>query len=225
MLSHLADSILSLFSAYPADLSLLAYIKSALHAHLLSLPVFVVTFLQAAKSPSLHDTSTLDVLCRLVQEEHFASALPPHGSLVRFDEAPTTVLAIVQDGLSLLRTAYALPPSPFHALSASASELVILLLSCVGDLSQVSMGEAMVHYGDVLELTQTLPLHDDVRAVLNGFALSLSMILGDDAKMAQEAQMMQTLQITLGKGDIAGPNSQSDIITCSLLLRHLVSIF
>lgn len=90
-------------------------------------------------------------------------------------------------------------------------------------MSQVSTAQAMVHFTDVHDMLQNLRLHGDIRSVLENFALSLSILLGDDAKMAQEAQMMQTLQLALGKGDILGSNSDSDIITCSLLLRYLVS--
>ncbi|TDL28703.1 hypothetical protein BD410DRAFT_893659 [Rickenella mellea] len=218
----LSNSILSLFHSYHAHPTLLSYIKHALRTSLLTLPSFVVAFLQAAKSPNLHDTATLDALCRLVQDERFLSGLPPLGSLVRFGESTITVLATVQDSLNLLRTAYALPMSSFHNLTASASELVILLLSCVGDMSQVSTAQAMIHFAEVHEMLQTLRLQGDIRSVLENFALSLSILLGDDAKMAQEAQMMQTLQLALGKGDISGPSSDSDMITCSLVLRYLV---
>ncbi|KAH8120455.1 mediator complex subunit Med5-domain-containing protein [Phellopilus nigrolimitatus] len=221
---ELSNSILTLFGLYPADLLLYSYITYALHNHdLLSLPIFVSTFVEAAKSPNLHDSSTLDMLCRLVQEEHFSSGLPPDQSLLSFHDtlAPRT-LEIVHGGLALLRVSYTLPSSPFHNLTSSASQLVILLLSCIGDMSSVSTAQAMMHYAEVLEMLQTLQLNGEIRTVLETFALSLSMILGDDAKMAQEAQLMQTLQLSLGKGDILGPNSHSDIVTCSLLLRHLM---
>ena len=67
-------------------------------------------------------------------------------------------------------------------------------------------------------------LSEDVRHVLENFCLSLTYILGDDAKAAHEAQMMHTLQLALGKNDIVGSNADRDIITCSLLLHNLVGL-
>ena len=42
--------------------------------------------------------------------------------------------------------------------------------------------------------------------------------------MAQETQLMRSKQSTLGKGDVIGPNSDSDLVSCGLLLRQLVGI-
>ncbi|KAI5123762.1 hypothetical protein M0805_000352 [Coniferiporia weirii] len=221
---ELSNSVLELFGPYPADTLLYSYLKHALHGiGLLSLPAFVSTFVEAAESPNLHDTSTLDMLCRLIQEEQYSSGLPPDQSLLNVhDHSTPRVLEITHGCLSLLRVSYSLPISPFHNLTSSASQLVVLVLSCVGDMSTVSTAQAMMHYAEVLEILQISQLNSEIRAVLETFALSLSMVLGDDAKMAQEAQLMQTLQLSLGKGDILGPNSQSDLVTCSLLLRYLV---
>ena len=205
---------------------LLAYLKHALHGNgLVSLSTFIRVFLEAAKSPTLHDTATLNMLCRLIQEEFFATGLPAEKVLLQVDDSTISrALGVVHNSLDLLRTTSTLPSSPFHNPTASASQLVRLLLSCVGDMSALSTGEAMIHYANVLEIMQ-LQLDADVRSALESFSLSLNMILGDDAKMAQEAQMMHSLQMSLGKGDISGPNSQTDLVSCSLMLRHLVSNF
>lgn len=218
------DAILELYGPYPSDLLLYSYLQHALHNfELLSLPAFVFTFLEAAKSQSLQDTSTLNMLCRLIHEEHFASGLPPAQSLLNAHNSLTPkVLEMIQGALELLRISYNLQVSSFHKLVVSATQLVMHLLSCVEDMTSVTATQAMMHFGAVQQVLQIPQLDHDLRAVLESFALSLSMIWGDDAKMAQEAQQMQTLQLSLGKGDILGPNSQSDIVTCSLVLRHLV---
>ncbi|KAF5377593.1 hypothetical protein D9615_005338 [Tricholomella constricta] len=108
-------------------------------------------------------------------------------------------------------------------LTASASEVVILLLSCVSDISQVSTAQAMVHFADANDLLQNFRLTPDARQVLETFVISLSLLIGDDAKAAREAQIMHTIQLALGKGNIHGPSSDTDIITFSLVLQHLVS--
>lgn len=80
----------------------------------------------------------------------------------------------------------------------------------------------MIYYGEVSEVLQTLDLNSDLKGALGTFALQLNMILGDDVKMAQEAQLLQRIQLSMGKGDTIGTNTESDITTCSLLLRQLV---
>ena len=211
-----------LYRSYPGDLDLQAYLTFAIQDGSLSVAVFVGTLLQAARSPELHAPTTLDPLCRIALDAHYYSGLPPVGSVVPYGESPITVLGTVQDALALLRTAHSLPMSPFHQLTTSASELVILLLSCVSDISQVSTAQAMVHFADANSLLQNFRLAADVRQVLETFVLSLSLLLGDDAKAAREAQIMHTLQLALGKGDIFGVSSNTDIITFGLVLHHSV---
>ena len=180
------------------------------------------TLLQAARSPELHHPATLDMLCGIALDAHYASRQMPIGSIVPYDESPIVTLGTVQEDLVLLRTAHSLPISHFHNLTLSASNLVILLLTCVSDMSQVSTAQAMVHFADTNDLLQNFRLSDKVRQVLETFMLSLSLLIGDDAKAAREAQMMHSLQVALGKGDVIGPNSSSDTITLGLLMHHIV---
>ena len=67
------------------------------------------------------------------------------------------------------------------------------------------------------DLLQNVRLTGGARQVLETFAFSLTMLLGDDAKVARETQMMHTLQHT-----VLGSSSDTDIVTCSLVLNHLV---
>lgn len=178
----------------------------------------------AARSPELHNSATLDLLCRVALDCHYASGLPVIGSVVPYSKSPSDILGTVQDAVVLLKTAHSLPISHFHQLTTSASELLILLLSCVLDVSQISTAQAMLHFADTSDLLQIYRLSHGVREVLEAFALSLSLLLGDDAKAAREAQMMHTLQLAMGKGDILGPNSDTDITTFSLILHSFVRI-
>ncbi|GLB36220.1 putative mediator complex subunit Med5 [Lyophyllum shimeji] len=219
----LSNSVLVLYRSYPGDPNLQEYLKHAIADGSLPVSTFVATLLQAARSPELHTPATLDTLCRFALDAHYSSGLPPIGSVVSYKESQITVLGIVQDALALLRTAHSLPLSHFHQLTNSASELVILLLSCVSDISQVSTAQAMVHFADANDLLQNFRLTQDVRQVLETFVLSLSLLIGDDAKAAREAQIMHTIQLALGKGNFHGPGSETDIITFSLVFHHLVS--
>ncbi|KDR85067.1 hypothetical protein GALMADRAFT_218149 [Galerina marginata CBS 339.88] len=219
----LADSVLVLYRSYPGDPGLQDYLKAAIQDGILPVSTFVSTFLQAARSSDLHIPATLDTLCRLALDAHYPSGQPPIGSVVPFNESPTVVLGTVHDALALLRTSFTLPSSQFHQLTRSVSELVILLLSCVSDLSQVSTSQAMLHFSDVNDLLTNYSLRSDVRHVLDTFVLSLSLLIGDDVKAAREAQMMHTMQFTLGKGDILGPSSDTDVITLGLLLNFMLT--
>lgn len=212
-----------LYRSYPGDPGLQDYLKAAIQDGILPVSTFVSTLLQAARSSELHIPATLDTLCRIALDAHYSSGQSPMGSVVPFSESPSVILGTVQDAVALLRTAHSLPMSHFHQLTTSASELVILLISCVSDLSQVSTTQTLVLFGDVNELLTNYRLAPDVRQVLDTFAMSLTLLIGDDVKAAREAQMMHAIQFTLGKGDILGPSSDTDIITLGLLLNYMVS--
>ncbi|KAF8898666.1 hypothetical protein BD779DRAFT_1607403 [Infundibulicybe gibba] len=199
--SSLSNSVLVLYRSYPGDPDLKAYLSHAIQEGMISVSTFVTTLLQAARSPELHSLSIVPL-----------TALTP------------AILNTIQDALALLRTAHSLSISQFHHLTESASELVILLFSCVSDLSQISTAQAMDYFADASEILHTFPLTPDVRQVLETFVVSLNLLLGDDAKIAREAQMMHTMQLALGKGDLLGPASETDIVTLSLLLHHIVCI-
>ncbi|KAF8973994.1 hypothetical protein BDZ97DRAFT_1777866 [Flammula alnicola] len=201
--SNLSNSVLVLYRSYPGDPGLQDYLKAAIQDGILPVSTFVATLLQAARSSELHIPATLDTLCRIALDAHYSSGQPPIGSVVPFSESPTVVLGTVQDALALLRTAYSLPMSHFHQLTTSVSELVIFSYP-------VSTAQALVHFSDV-------------RQVLDTFVMSLTLLIGDDVKAAREAQMMHTIQFALGKGDILGPSSDTDIITLGLLLNCMVT--
>ncbi|KAF9569643.1 hypothetical protein CPC08DRAFT_701548 [Agrocybe pediades] len=226
--TNISNSVLVLYRSYPGDPALQEYLKAALQDGILPVSTFVTTLLQAARSPDLHVPVTLDTLCRTALDAHYSSGLPPVGSVVALNESPLVTLGTIQDALALLRTAYSLPISHFHQLTTSVSELVILLVSCISDLSQVSPAQALVHFADANELLTNYRLTADVRQVLDALVISLSLLIGDDVKAAREAQLMQTVRYSLGsKGPggevLGGPSSDSDVITFGLLLNHLVA--
>ncbi|KAH9937109.1 mediator complex subunit Med5-domain-containing protein [Fomitopsis serialis] len=223
--TDISNSVLVLFRNYPGDPALQGYLKCAIKDGLLTIPKFVTTFLSAAQSPDLHNTATLDMLCRVVLDAHYATGLPALGSIIPYSETPADLLGTVQNSISLLRMAHQLPPSHFHQLVASASELLTLLISCVSptDISQISTAQAMIYCAEANDILQIQSLLPHVKQELETFALSLSLMLGDDAKAAREAQMMHTLQLAYGKGDIMGTSADTaDLVTCGLVLHSFV---
>ncbi|KAH9950473.1 hypothetical protein B0H21DRAFT_723485 [Amylocystis lapponica] len=200
--TDISNSVLILFRHYPGDPALQNYLKCAIQSGLLSLATFVATFLSAARSPDLHHPATLDMLCRLALDSHYASRMPATGSIIPYSESTIEILGTVQDAIICVRTP-------------------ILLLSTVSDVSQISTAQAMVHFADAGDMLQVCACRGSETSPRE-LCLSLSLLLGDDAKAAREAQMMHTLQLALGKGDILGSNSDTDITTCSLVLHSLV---
>ena len=83
----------------------------------------------------------------------------------------------------------------------------------------------MVYFNQVTLLLTHYRLSPEVRQVLDDFVVALTLLIGDDAKAAREAQMMQNLQFALGKGDISGPNSDEDMTTLGLMLNTMVTVF
>ncbi|KAI6031767.1 mediator complex subunit Med5-domain-containing protein [Pisolithus microcarpus] len=219
----ISETILKLCGTCDADPALQSYLKEALSDGLLPVSVFVAVFLQVANSPEIHSASTLDRLCRLALDAHYASNLPPSGSLLSPTAPQSTVLNIVHDALVFLRNAYSFPSSKFHRLSASASELVILLLSCTTNISHIPTAQAMMYLGEANDILHTIRLSSDVRQALETFALSLSLLIGDDAKAEREAQLIHTMQLGLGRSDVLGSNTEADTVTCSLVLQSLIS--
>ncbi|KAF8843987.1 hypothetical protein BDN67DRAFT_1066405 [Paxillus ammoniavirescens] len=219
----ISDAIIALCSVYMADPILQDYLRHALNDGFVSTSDFVTAFLHAARSSQLQDASTLDMLCRVALDAHYSSGMPPLGSLLHPVSPQTVVLATVHDALFFLRQAYSLSSSSFHRLMTSASELVALLLSCVTDVSQISTAQAMIYFGDANDLLHSVRLSPNVRQALETFALSLSLLIGDDAKAAREAQMIHSMQLALGRSDVLGSNLEADSITCGLLLQGLIS--
>ncbi|KAG7450430.1 uncharacterized protein BT62DRAFT_978575 [Guyanagaster necrorhizus] len=201
---------------YPGNPDLQEYLKYAIQDGMIPVAVFVATMLQAARSPDLHHPATLDMLCRIALDSHYSSGSPPMGSVVPYGESAIIIVGTVQDALALLRTAHALPLTHFHQLTTSASELVILLLS-------LSTTQASIQLQDITEILQNFRLTPVVRQALDNYMVSLSFLTGDNAKAAREAQMMHSLQVALGKDDVSGPNSDTDVITFGLELHHLVT--
>lgn len=219
----ISNTILELYRLYPADPTLREYLQLALSDKILSNAVFVSTFIRAARDPELQNGTTLDMLCRLALNAHYTSGLSPTESIIPLADSQVSVLSKVQDALALLRIAHSLPPSNFHHLVLSASELAILLLSCVTDMSQVTAAQAMIYLGDANDVLHSLRLSPELRQVLEGFVLSLSLLMGDDAKAVRDAQMLHTMQLTMGKNDVLGANVETDTITCGLLLQSLMA--
>lgn len=193
----------------------------AIQDGLLPLPVFMVTFLSGSRSPEFDDLSTLNMLCRVALDAYYASGLAPELSLIPANLPMTDILTIAQDAANLLRKTPTSPLSPFHQLNTTVSDLVIILLSCAKDLTQLTTDQAMAHFGAASEIFPFVGM--TLRPLWEAHILNLSMLLGEDAKAAREAQMAHNRQFSLGKGDIVGPNSDTDIVSCGLLLNALVS--
>lgn len=222
----ITDSVLILFSSYPGHPTLQAYLTSAIQDGLVSLSTFMTTFLQAARSPDLHEPSTLDVLCRIAMEAHFSSGGPSSpNQLTAFATSPDALFATIRDALVLLKMTYQLPIPHFHRLFASVENLVMLLLNSVTvhDISTCSSAQAMASREEAREVLETIySLTHNIRSVIEGFMISIGHRTEGDNSTVREVQMLQNTQSSLGKGDILGTGSETDTVSCCLLLSHLV---
>lgn len=184
----------------------------------------MTTFLLAARSPDLHDPATLDMLCRIAIESHFSSGLLlSSSSVISFTESPDGILTSIRNALELLKTAHSLPISHFHRLIESVGYLVTLLTSSFTDISKVPRAQAMACAEEIREAQQMFSLSQDVREALAVFAHHLDIWNDGSSTPILEMPPMHTVQPSLGKGDILAPGTESDVVTCSLMLYHLVS--
>lgn len=192
----------------------------------MSLSTFMTTFLQAARSPDLHEPSTLDVLCRIAMEAHFSSGGPSSpNQLTAFATSSDALLATIRDALVLLKMTYQLPIPHFHRLFASVENLVMLLLNSVTlhDISTCSSAQAMASREEAREVLGTIySLTHNIRSVIEGFTISIGHRTEGDNSTVREVHMLQNTQSSLGKGDILGTGSETDTVSCCLLLSHLV---
>jgi mediator of RNA polymerase II transcription subunit 5 len=164
------------------------------------------------------------MVCRLILNLHYESHVPALGSLIPFSEHPSELLNTISDLLYLLRLSYAFPVSPFHQLTTSVSELLIQLLAYVGDMSDVTTSQATELLSLVHEVLQAVALDENVRQALDSFLLSLSLILGDGTRQADEAEMFASFQLsTPSRHDTTGPNPSFDLLSGSLIMGRLVN--
>lgn len=212
------DSVLALFRDYPGEPVLQAYLEHALRDGVLSLPIYVTTFLAAARSVELHNVSTLDLLCRVAQ---YHVGMP----LVAFGESPIVLFNTVQDAMALVKTACTLPSTHYHGLTDRASDLLCRLLEIAmsTELTNISTVQMQIVFNGANETLVSLRgISPHLKSKLEDMLFHLYDAIGDDSKAAREAQMMQTLQLALGKGDVIGANFDRDIISCGLMLEALV---
>jgi len=67
-----------------------------------------------------------------------------------------------------------------------------------------------------------MPLESHVRETLDNFTFSLSLVLGDDAKINREVQMMHSIQMSLGnKTDSLAPTSEYETTAFCLFFDDL----
>jgi mediator of RNA polymerase II transcription subunit 5 len=217
------DSVLVLYQSYPADPGLNSYLKAAIQDGILPLPVYVSTFLDAftVTRTQLNAEATLDFLCDLAVTMHEESGHLPLGSLVSSSEDSLHILLNVQRCLGLIDWAYSMPLTRrSQKLRQNSGKLMVHLLSCVNDMSQVTIADAWEQMNVVTSVLQKPELERGVREHLDSLSMNLAMILQDEPKAAREAQMLQSMQ--MAKGDVGGPNSENDVITLGLLWQYLV---
>ncbi|TFK30512.1 hypothetical protein FA15DRAFT_662476 [Coprinopsis marcescibilis] len=220
--TEVSNSVLFLYRSYPGDPILNAYLLQATKDGILPLPIFVSTFLSASRSTDLHSAATLDFLCELALKTHEESGRLPLGSLVSTAESPISLLETVQDALALVQVSHTMSLNQHHhKLSLNSEKLLFHLLSCVTDVSPMTGNQAFLMYTTVSDILRDFQLDSQIRQVLGNFAINLGILIGDDAKIAREAQMMQSLQTS--KSTTGGLNSETDVITLGLLWQYLIT--
>ena len=82
----------------------------------------------------------------------------------------------------------------------------------------------MNYWNDIIEL-QRMPLESHARQTLDNFTFSLSLVLGGDAKINREAQMMHSIQMSLGNKTVSlAPTSEYETTTFCLFFDNPVRL-
>ncbi|KIJ40133.1 hypothetical protein M422DRAFT_780814 [Sphaerobolus stellatus SS14] len=221
--STICDTILSLLASFYRDPTLKDYLRTAVLTNPLPVQLWHVVRAFLKHVRTIHDPSTMDMICRLILDLHYGIHLGPLGSLVPYTESANDLLANISDAIYLLRISYDIPASPFHNLIGSSSNLLSLLLACIGDLTSASTAQLTLTLSSVHELLQIVTLEDNVRNDLDTLLLTLSLLLGDSTRQAEDAEMFANFQMTPSRQDTTGPNPSFDILSGSLIMNRLVS--
>ncbi|EJD55596.1 hypothetical protein AURDEDRAFT_179328 [Auricularia subglabra TFB-10046 SS5] len=213
-------AILHLFPNYPADQTLLAYIRVAVQGNFVPLSFALSYFVTNASH--IQDAATLHVLFKCLLDIHFASGASPYGSIITFDTPMVSILELLHACLPLVKSWDSImAATPFHGLQSPISQLVVLLVSCLDDLASVTTAHAGVYFNEVSQVLHTPNIDQTLRHALENYMMALSMVLGDNAKAAREVEMMQALHLSMSKSSAVGGTASFEIITFGTLLRHL----
>jgi mediator of RNA polymerase II transcription subunit 5 len=220
------DSVFVLFTSYPGDPILQAYIREAISSGILPLSVYVATFLQAARARL--DAATLDGLCK--------TAIHAHGRtnpLLSLLDGADAVLATIQDAIfvlqTALQTAYAVPTAPLRRLIESSSELVAYLVNSftsavnITNASNITSDASIACAEDAKALLLGFPdfLSPGVQHALQNLVATLNLFTNDESTLFRPIQLAQW---SAGK-DVLQPGEDSDTVTCALLLSHMAGSF
>ncbi|GJJ08871.1 hypothetical protein Clacol_003091 [Clathrus columnatus] len=224
--SVICDTILTLTSSFQGNANLREYIRlSVVDPHIpVQLYQLLSVFLRMSRPLSIHEPSNLDMICRLILILHYDSHMPASGSLVPYSAPPAELLSTISNSLSLLRLSYDFPTSPFHQLPTSAAELVILLFSCVENLSSLVVSTSQVSFllSQVHEVLQVIPLGANIRHSLDSFLLALSLLLNEGFRPVEETQVFTNFQLT-PRPDANESNLSMDLLTGTLIMNRLVA--
>ena len=156
-------------------MTLKAYIQLALAEGFVPLSVLVANFVKAARTSEFQDALTLDMLCHLVID---CINFNPLSTLLSPTDSTIPLVETVCDSLAFLRLAYTLPPSPFHTLMASASDVVSRIVQLGAIDPHIAVTDPMTVITEVHSTLQTPHLLPDVRAILEGWLVSLAQVNG-----------------------------------------------
>ena len=102
----------------------------------------------------------------------------------------------------------------------SAGDLTVLLINSFTSISKNSSALAQACQDEAKTLLTNFMLKPDVHRVLDTFIMAMKFFTDDVTTFGTELHVVSSLQ---PKGDILEPGSDQDMISCGLLLFHLVS--
>jgi mediator of RNA polymerase II transcription subunit 5 len=213
----LTGALFDLFTVYPADQTLVAYLSGALESSFL--PLHYAFTYSLNNSGRIHDGATLHLIFETLKRLHYATGAPLYMFPYNIPELVIACLPVLRGWQALVQpTVYGSAPCP-------VADMLLLLLTAGNDTSSITTAQAALYYTQFVQELQMLQqssgaLDENMRAALNSYMLALRMVVDDNAKAAQEVELMHAIQFSLSKSSTAG--SAPDVELSSLLL-HLAS--
>lgn len=173
-----AGSIIALLQNNPADPRLRQYLMYAIQNNIISNSTYIATMLSIVVVQSINDCLSIEMLCRVALDAYQANSTPLFSDKTP-RHAADSLSEVVHDMLSLLQEfSKGCMSTQRLQLLSTASNLGILLLSSMNDISRLSMAQAATHYHLAESLRMNLHISPELHQFLQNYTLSLGMLIG-----------------------------------------------
>jgi hypothetical protein len=128
----------------------------------------------------------------------------------------------VPNTLSLLKGVYSIAPSPFEAFVQPISQIVVLILASIHELSTIPSALAAGSYGLCSNILHNYNLPSEVKSALESLSFSLGALLGAGSRTDYQHRLTDIFDNNR-KQDVTDVPTSVRTTGITLLINHMVS--